>query len=285
MQPETYRLELGASIQLGRSNLAWLKHPGYVVARGLVSSTGEPEAYLPMARDRLPFRLASVQPNDEESALEFVRAWGLLGYNQLVDPESRLQGEPLQFIWGHAATIQNTLRLIKALQRHDEDALADALEVTLREEPLIGGVTGRFWYWRCQAAAKRTLLSLAADEASDAELARRLVATTISGNLAGVRPDVILDDETSPIRLRRTFRWSGLVEVAYWHLWNFIEGGLPLAVCRHCGGFFVKKDARQQFCPPPDSHIEEFRSGYRTRAQSQCAIRYRQRKFRAQKRS
>ena len=125
------------------------------------------------------------------------------------------------------------------------------------------------------------------DGATEEELALDAIAKTLSGNLEGIHPTVVTQvpaerasQRSLLSRLRRTFRWRALVEVAYWHLWNLIDRGRPLATCQECGAFFERTDARQQFCPPPADEIQEARSGLRSRSQSKCGLRHRMRKLR-----
>jgi len=232
----------------GRSSQVWPIAERYEIAGELIrQSPNARYLYWPMARPRLPFELAKVKLGDQDAALAFVNEWGLLGYNRLAAAENRVSGEPLGFIWHEAKNIRDLLAKIRALQYPDPNRSQDEEEKDLREIQLV-----------------------------------------LSGRLRGIHPSLEMRDAEAPTgeplsRLRRAFDWDVLLQVVYWHIWNLIEGGHPLAVCQECGELFSQFDSRQRFCPAPEEEVEEVRAGMRTRAQSKCGLRYRQEKLRKPK--
>lgn len=293
MEPEwfanaDYDTERRESQRLGLGGQAWGVAAAYEIDHDVILPVGDERLYFPMGRPRLPFELAKISGGNEGAAVAFARKWGLLGHWALVDSKDRVGGDPLEFVLGHAYVIRNVLTLIDGLRRGDPDSVSWAIGETFPEEPISRrNPNSRYPAWRWLLGARPIVTLMIDDGATEEDLALRAIANTLSGNLKGIHPAVVTQvpaegtSRQSPIsRLRRTFRWRALVEVAYWHLWNLIERGRPLAICQECGGFFERTDARQQFCPPPEDEVQEARTGLRSRSQSKCGLRHRMRKLR-----
>lgn len=77
--------------------------------------------------------------------------------------------------------------------------------------------------------------------------------------------------ETQPGALRRRASFKSLLDAIYWMLQGEVTGAKAVGVCRECGRYFVVRDARQKFCPPPAGDPA---------TQSLCGNRYRMRQRR-----
>ena len=146
--------ECGNSIAHSLSEVRWqvwanygIEQTGYTVngeehtievVRG-IRGTGSIYEYYPMAFPSLPFELAKVEYWDKEGALSFVRKWGLLGVDRLQDDAEKAHfgGDPLEFIWAHAHTIQNVLSLYDALQIDDFSKLNAAWQRFINPDVMI----------------------------------------------------------------------------------------------------------------------------------------------------
>jgi hypothetical protein len=284
------REEARESQRLGLGLQFWPVHRNYKVDDdGVIRPVEDDELlYLPMAKPALPFELAKVAPGDEAAALRFVGAWGLLGH-QLLVPRERWGGDALQFLWGHASTVKALLKLLHAIEQGDAEALAGGpitpALITRSSKTPVPALT----YW----SGAQCIVDSFVDGRSPAEAAASpqplnaayyFVAEILSKNLASIHPSISRSRDTDgrSIALRRSFRWRNLLDVVYWHVWNRVESkNRPLAICKECDGLFIRTDARQLFCPPPEAGIQPVRAG--VRAQSLCGLKYHQREMRKKK--
>lgn len=295
------------SMRLGWGSRVWMIAAEHVIDHDLLRPIGDLDfqAYLPMAFPKLPFELASIGFGDVDAALKFVTQWGLLGF-----PNNRLRGglklenvmhplqadgtplfknglssfdgEPLEFIWLHARQIRTVLHLAKAVQDQDVDALAEA-QANMRSDAnptcRYYQVIPRDYMWFYLVGYSRGGITLHQD---GPQAALSIIGSVLSRNLKGIEIGVESrgSAEMGLSGLGRTIRWDALIQVIYWHLFNHIvEGGHPLAICRECGSYYVRTDARQQFCPATELDRSEAKIGLRNRAQSQCALRFRMKKL------
>ena len=291
----------------------------YTISDGVVTpldTLGLPSRkYLPLERPGLLFDLAAVKDGDEQAALGYVHQWGSLGFSYLGGVDLGFLGasarraigvDPLWFIWGHASTIRNTLRMWNALQTAETGAglrrvVADVpVKVPAWVESYISKyetdpeswLQNRFvfqmlWWMEGVDPKHGYTLGIGSNRSLTREVALQFIASTISGNLHGVHPaiDLVSDEgdqaDTVPIeRLKYIYEWQALVQVAYLHLADLVNRDRPIVQCQECGQFFEQNDRRQKFCPRSDADREEEKAGTRARAQSKCGSRYRTREDR-----
>jgi hypothetical protein len=283
---EDFESERGESLQRGLSTQLWPICDAYFLEGGIIKAKGHHRLYFPLARPRLPFDLAKVPDGDKDAALAFVRNWGHLGHFAVVDPKKRRDGDPLSFIWGHAYTVRNVLTLFKALQSEKPDVLDQALDKIVSLRPLTNNSPNTYPSWLWMARSREGISFELLDQTPE-EFALKIISNSIAKNLEGTSPAIEIEPDApgqppaSPLsRLRFSFRWNALVEVAYWHLAGVVTAGRRIARCKECGGFFEQTDRRQEFCPPSEEEIIQARQGARSRAQSRCALRYRVRQQR-----
>jgi hypothetical protein len=62
---------------------------------------------------------------------------------------------------------------------------------------------------------------------------------------------------------RTVFRFKALIQLIYWQLADWIDGG-RLRQCAECQTYFFAEDGRQRFCPPPLG-VDESRCARRAR--------------------
>lgn len=92
-----------------------------------MATSESPVSYEPFAFPNLADAFAKV--DDAAGAVEFVRAYGELGYWRLcTDRRNRNLGEPLDWILTHAACVRLALGLIHALQAEDDRRLVALLD-------------------------------------------------------------------------------------------------------------------------------------------------------------
>jgi hypothetical protein len=299
------------SMSRGMNDQLWPIYDGYAIESDVIKPRGNARYYFPMSKPKLPYELAKIAPGDQQSALEFVRNWGLLGRVPLIrDSQYRTGGdsesveypddETLQFIWGHALTVRNVLKLHKALQDGRsgvlDEVLADDIVVlgpstdmaTLRPESLTPADNPndlKQWWRRMERHQAK--ISVEMNKLSSELLALKIISTSISKNLEGTNPvvDIKPSDNTdfhdSKLgRLQFSFRHKAPVQCAYWRLAMLVSTLGSVAQCRECGGFFERTDKRQNFCPPSDEQVNKSRYGTGGRAQSLCSLRNRARRHR-----
>jgi hypothetical protein len=98
-------------------------------------------------------------------------------------------------------------------------------------------------------------------------LAANMLRAIVNANITQLHP--VLAWSTEHEAFRQYFRFTALIEVAYWHLANALQGGRVMRCARPgCRGIFIQTDRRQRFCPPG------------TNGESPCALLVRQQKCR-----
>jgi hypothetical protein len=277
----------------------WPVQPAYTVEDQALVGVGPPTYYIPLTRPSVVSELAKLKPGDDAQAVAFASQWGLLGYRGLIDPVriAEIAGEPLDFIWGHAATIRDILKVRRYLQDGDEHRLENVLKAMLISTPLGPALP---WWNGAQRTVtvlvhlpgtrpKAIHFSSSADlevtPLSWAERAREFVQQVVTANLSGLK--IGLRVQTSETHIRRrgarhgpsevepSLRWQltprCLLTVAYYHVARSLVAGADVEGCKQCGSLFFQHDRRQHFCPAtawtPGSAVP-----------SLCNSRYRQRK-------
>jgi hypothetical protein len=260
-----------------------------------------------MGHHELPFELAKVRRNDESATLEFVSKWGLLGFDRLISGaglKHRL-GDPLDFIWWHAETIRNVLRIYEALKSEEFLKLRQVLdEVSPLASPLVQpsvpgpyeprtNFTGDPLFERTftgitlvEFKEERSTTLGEEDHESDTYFALSVIDKFIHGNISGIQPMMYMKgmfrQDLRPLdQIALGFTFTSLIEGIWWHLARYVTDQRDIAICKYCGHYFERTDKRQQFCPPPPEHRDEVAGSIRRRAQSLCANRYRLKKHRS----
>ena len=257
-------------------------------SQGVISAQGTPHhIYFPMGHQHLPYELAKVDFGSREHALDFVRCFGLLGYDYLLDPTGKgpspdayfsfnVGRDPLWFIWWHAKTVRATLELYHGVQLGDSEALNTRLRTVLNHEQSPDGTSQPMGKY----ISGKFIIEFSARREQDPEAtALDAISQMINANVVGVHPVV----RARGLGLSRGFTFYALVEAIWAHLLDQITRGGEMAICKECGSFFQRTDKRQDFCPPPAENVTQARQGGMKRAQSLCAIRNRTRRYRAKR--
>lgn len=249
----------------------------YVLA-GPVGWTGEEPAmvvcgeggkitayYSPFVHAELPGELAKIRNADDEQVLQFVHAYGRMGYRGGLDwgtaypPSARRSlrgGDPIPWLRAHGHGAYVCLEITKALNERWSPERIESLLSRFGEAP-----------YGLPTHVERPYLSEYA-RLKPADKARSLRKTIINENIKGVHRQVGWDFTTK--KDQSFFDWEGTVSVVYWHLANLVDGGtVKRCEAAGCGGLFIQTDPRQRFCPKQ----------WRQR-ESACAMRERQRKHR-----
>jgi hypothetical protein len=206
-----------------------------------------------------------------------------LGYQKLLPPALGLWkpiGDPLLWIWVHAETIQFCLKISELLQDDDLDTLKDLIRTqyvtpkdieelcepgqveelkdTLRIAQSGAGGVGRKFF-STMLVAERDKIRLAwgdlpnKKECSDVEsmnyLARSFRNRVINANIQGMVRALSVNKRPT-IHDRSYWGFTALIETAYWHLADIVDGG-KVKRCEDCHGLFIQRDKRQRYCPPP----------------------------------
>jgi hypothetical protein len=277
--------EVAPNIQRGFAQF-WRVYEDYKIIDGRLCQQGEETySYAPMVHEELPSQLAKLTRGDEAGVLAFARVYGSLGYKEFVPFVTRLAyvGDPLSWIWAHAETIRLCLLLSKSLQDEDLSTLNRILsgqQVTARDveelcEPAQAAAIQDELRWAKSTRpavliAERDTVRLdrwnLRNEVTDADKERDLFGVRdfrnrmINANIKGMVREVHTGWRTKD---RSYWRFTALIETAYWHLANTIDGG-KLIRCEECQGLFIQRDKRQRFCPPLFTHPSS------TRRHSRC---------------
>jgi hypothetical protein len=261
--------EFGKSRELGFAT-GWDVYVEYEIANGLVrpktAVSDHVKVYAPLSYPILT-NLAKIQLNDESAVLSFITKYGLLGYDHLVNVDSRLGGDPLKWIWAHSYAIRLCLDLLKELQAHDDENVCSIL----RDLPQANAKTLSPIVTHAAAekiAAKPWFIGNKPDKniSPGVALGRKIVSDLINANIRGICPRLSFQNSEPRI----FWRFGALIEVAYWKLANLATGHSGRVVrCEAvgCGARFIQTDGRQRFCPP-DQPKEESRCAIRQRVRN-----------------
>lgn len=249
--------------------------------------------YTPMRHPELPCEIAKLRQGDTKALLHFARRYGLLGYRHVVGCDA---GEPLDWIWLHAHTINVCLTLTGLLRQDDETALRRYLS-TLRG-PLAWG-KARFPGQGRREGLFHGELTIQAEDArcllpglsltQNAKWLRRELVNHNTGPMTRLLVDAemlgreTVNLETGPVTRvlwetedqeeRLYYRTEGVLRAAYWHLGTLLATGVPeLVRCKDpkCQAWVAQKDPRQRFCPAP-AGVKESRCSARMRMRTRRA--------------
>lgn len=217
----------------------------------------------------MPTELAKV--NDRDSAAEYLRRHGGLGYSQMEyeRTQSVVLGEPnyepLPFLLGQAATVRSVLNLYAAM--HDEPALRQRLDSIFEADPHHGGFPKpeRAWTFSFLTRTSPLPLNESLMTKHPDEVARQVIQRVVNENLReGIRASVDVTDGQFTFN---TLPATPLAAV-WWHVGQLVASGGTLANCAasDCGHLFWRRDHRSRYCPRfgKRSKCEE-RSARRTR--------------------
>lgn len=221
--------------------------------------------YSPGGREELPNEIAKLERNDQVATLAFAHRYGLLGYSEL--SESKVQqpyGDPLDWIWLHAETLALCLSLKEML----DGRATNSLNRRLLDFPQ--GKADSSYPAPCVTFASRETLqqrtffvpSGPSRAAVLQSLAANILGAIVNANIERLHP--VLTWSTKRQMFRQHFRFTALIEVAYWHIANVLQGGKVVRCAgAGCRGIFIQTDRRQRFCPTG------------TKQESTCAVRKR----------
>ena len=236
--------------------------------------------YAPMLCEELPGEIAKLTWGDNNAVLRFARRYGLLGYWYVlkgeialvrdVNPAPDEEGEPLQWIWMHANTINVCLHLTNLLQEGNETPLQSYL--SMLRSPLSLGVDYGPPLDACVEGLKDGCC-IPIPEWRITENAQMVRNTLVNTNISPVRRRIFGVYGKGD---KSCFSVMGTIRAAYWHLATLIEtGNYRIVRCKDpkCQAWFAQKDPRQHFCPAQAGMKE-----------SRCSARYRMRARRADQR-
>lgn len=213
-----------------------------------------PTFYVPAARTELPGEIAKLERNDIASVLKFARRYGSLGFSHLSPKEDKPYGDPLQWVWLHADTLRLALTLKELIDHQKTDELKRLLfELSQGEDRSKEYPTPAVTYARLDK--QQTIVfcptSGASPDAVVQTLAANMLCTIVNNNIANLRPELTWRKINGTFQ--QHFLFTGLIEVAYWHVANALQGGMIKRCQRSgCGGLFIQTDQRQRFCPTGD---------------------------------
>ena len=284
------------------------------------SARDQADAYEPMKYPSLPFELVktvssprrNIIPDDHNlaSALRFTSTWGLLldfpertwqnsDYQVDLSPDYR-PGHDVRVIWEHRNQISLMLEAYDALRKDDSTVLKRVVDQVTEFKPLAKGaetilpiqsvMLDTMRYVDSPESALQSSTMLLPPTEWRSVQAYRILAGEWIGKATNAHSRALhpyLDCLPSAARFSEnffiTYKFQDLLTVIYWHLATFFTRQGSLATCKECGNLFEQKDTRQQFCPPPQQHVEEFERGIRRRPESRCAMKNRARASREAK--
>jgi len=222
-----------------------------------------------MARPELPRELSKAATGEEDDVLKFVHRYGLLGYRQAWRREEqagvvaqypqseqaeqpKAPGDPFGWFVAHAQTVKLVLGLIGALDESDTEVRK---QFESRPEFEVGKSLISYRY------ARRGYLDRWKSRVMSNEprfIALSIVRNVLDANLSGISRCLKVEgrDEKSEI-LTHLFQPRNLADAVYWHLADAAVGGwVRRCADPKCGAFFVAKNVRVKYCPPPKGYEE-----------------------------
>lgn len=238
---------------------------GQFIQQGTWTDTNGCRLYLPMARPELPGEFAKAATGRDVDLVEFVRRYGQLGYAQawripeeLVgarvlegghdETEPRLRGDPLAWCLAHARTVKLVLDLLGRLA---DDAALRAVTEQLKVRQDNGHE--QFEYIaarRGNLSPSRMVLPLMEPRAT----AYHIIQNVLNANLAGVSRCLFVEwqDDSATQGFTSLFSNRNLLDAVYWHLADAAVGGwVRQCADPRCRSFFVAKNEKVKYCPPP----------------------------------
>jgi len=261
--------------------------------------------YAPTLHRELPGLIAKLHHGSEEDIVKFASHYGPLGHFRLVGLDDFLGVDPIPWLITHSRTLDFLLRAINMLSHNEPEDFDAILPLLIPETddplflqpwvkwvapetkqhpvfpqskdgrdlanltnnkphvswPLVIGCRGyiEVHHWMF-AGPRRNMADMIR------MVVRDIVNTNISRLVYALAPEKNGHDQLA-------MQFSAMIEVAYWHVANTINGG-RVAKCEApgCGAVFIQEDGRQRFCPKGPNNKE-----------SPCAIRTRVQEFRRMK--
>ncbi len=232
----------------------WSVRTGYSIKNGILIEQRSADAlksYSPVADPSLPGDFGRVYPS-KKRLLEFCSLFGLLGYGRLVPPKHRkevppgsltLGGDPVHWIMAHSHTVWIILQLLGWLEERDVGELSDVLRSLPSGPYAYSSDIVALEYWATRECKKRFLKE-------PVRSAQLVASRLINPNIKGINREISGPDFGLQPKSRFVFR--AMIEAVYWQLADKLEQGSGVRRCPECGRFFVARDKRSMYCPPPD---------------------------------
>jgi len=208
-----------------------------------------PERYYPMGYPEIPHEFAKIADGTDEEIIAFCNTYGLLGFGD---------GEPLDWIRGHAANVKLVLEIAGSL--NDQVALARLVDPMIGANPDPSDATGekeaRFSYFRrgerCASGAS------IGPHLRRENTAIQIMHMILSDNLTGITRSLLLAEEShstkcsariKKLRIESGFRFKSLMDCIYWLLTDAVLSG-TIKKCGYCHRQFFATHGRMNYCPP-----------------------------------
>lgn len=217
--------------------------------------------YAPMEHAELPNQFAATA-NDEPALLQFVQAYGQLGWQELrqsnyirpdnswlkaatsasIDLTIRYAetwpfAEPIDWAFAHAHTVSWCLKAGRAIKLVGRSRLREC-KALASQLPNPFGV-------RSYLTAEPLAREKTRDKLEVVDFVGKMLEDYLWINLRGVRLRV----QYRQGKLNAMWGGDSLLESIYSLVTNSATRG-NLAQCESCGAVFIQTDARQRFCPP-----------------------------------
>lgn len=252
------------------------------------------EPYHPFDFPNLPNILAKVDNTD--SAIDFVKKYGVLGYHAFFpELENKAgyglgyvyeKGDPIDWLLAQARTVRFALHLINAINNKDEEdtktfilnAMVQVQANMLRKEAPEGLKAKAHVFAEGSKIVFRVLIQQNIWEGKYRLLAIQIVNHLVNSNSEGVQRRLLLKGNTipeTPYKFAQQLAARSLIEAIWYMVGNAAllsqeKNGKGVRTCQECGLPFIITDKRQRFCPG-----DAFSKG------SLCGARNRMKKHRA----
>lgn len=216
----------------------------------------EDNHYLPMGRPELPGEFARLADESEEKVLDFVRRYGLLGYyrrpeqSRPINPINDFSGDPLNWIFVHAKTVNLAMNLAEALDKPKE------LKILTERFFVKEALSWRGKEWNTALLLPKPALDLPGYvgtimRASARENALSVIESILNPNLTGLtrKMQVEWSEEKGEQVINTFFSFGNLLDCIYWLLADAVTNA-KIRSCEHCGKPFVAPNDRTKYCPP-----------------------------------
>ena len=232
----------------------WAVRTGYSIKNGILieqRSTGVLKSYSPVADPSLPGELGRIY-RSEKRLLEFCSMFGLLGYGRLVPPKQRkevdrrnlpLGGDPVDWIMAHSHTVGIILQCLGSLEERDVYELSDVIRSLPSGPYACSSDIMEPEDWATPKCRKEFLK----DPVRSAQL---IASRLINRNIRGINREIF--GPVVGLQPKSRFVFRAMIEAVYWQLADKLEQGRGVRRCPECGRFFVARDKRSMYCPPPD---------------------------------